>query len=733
MKNRTKKCGTVTALILCLWMAAAAMGQENREKLSFEADDSLEDIRFKIEHNGYDFTVDHNWVFDMPSEDKENFLRRSAPVSPRRSDDSTGAGPLLEALRKREDLPAAFDWRNKDGHSYIGPVKNQGQCGSCYSFGANAAAEGTYNSATGKYDADCADFSESFIIWCMGKVSPYSSHFKGCDGADYDYYELQGLTDKGMITESDFAYTTSDPGECQHWDKAAQKFKSWHRVGCNDIEALKTAIKTFGVVDAAVMVNSAFEAYKSGIYEDTNTACDADPCYYAQTNHAVALVGWGEQNGKGYWILRNSWGTEWGELGYMRIAHTAAKVSCATAYLVYDAKSPVVSTEAADSVTAVSAKINGKVNPNGTAATYYFEYGDSTKYGKKTTEKSAGSGSSAAAVSETLSMLAPNTTYHYRLVAKNTSGTSYGEDQTFFTFSGTAAKPKAVTGQADNMSFISATLNGTVNPMGAAARYYFDYGTTSAYGSVSSPPGVTEIGSADIAVKADISKLTPGTTYHYRLVAENTSGKTLGEDRTFTTGGEQLAVNFLQDGGFESGMQNPYWTDISKQWESNIYQQDEVTQALAGDWFVWFSGIEGLTENASLAQTAVFPSQGEAVLKFWLMMFSDPTGILESGTLNVKIDNETVFTSSEKDADIYPDWKEIAVDVSKFADGESHTLTFGADFPLGAITSFLIDDVSLEGKKTTGGEGLKFDVNSDGKVNLGDVIYLLKMFAGGTQ
>jgi len=154
---------------------------------------------------------------------------------------------------------------------------------------------------------------------------------------------------------------------------------------------------------------------------------------------------------------------------------------------------------------------------------------------------------------------------------------------------------------------------------------------------------------------------------------------------------------------------------------------------LAGDWFVWFSGIEGLTENASLAQTAVFPSQGEAVLKFWLMMFSDPTGILESGTLNVKIDNETVFTSSEKDADIYPDWKEIAVDVSKFADGESHTLTFGADFPLGAITSFLIDDVSLEGKKTTGGEGLKFDVNSDGKVNLGDVIYLLKMFAGGTQ
>ena len=68
-----------------------------------------------------------------------------------------------------KDQPAAFDWRDVDGHTYIGPIRDQGGCGSCYAFGAAASAEGVYNWATGNYDGNCADFSESFIVWCLGE------------------------------------------------------------------------------------------------------------------------------------------------------------------------------------------------------------------------------------------------------------------------------------------------------------------------------------------------------------------------------------------------------------------------------------------------------------------------------------------------------------------------------------------------------------------------------------
>jgi hypothetical protein len=91
----------------------------------------------------------------------------------------------------------------------------------------------------------------------------------------------------------------------------------------------------YGVVDAAVYAGSAFSAYSGGIYQDSKTSCFSYPCYYTETNHIIALVGWDDNGGDGYWILRNSWGTSWGENGYMRIKYTSARVACEAAYLVY--------------------------------------------------------------------------------------------------------------------------------------------------------------------------------------------------------------------------------------------------------------------------------------------------------------------------------------------------------------------------------------------------------------
>lgn len=327
-----------TALLILffslLWPFSTVSLAGETDPLPFEPGDTLQEIRAKIERNGYQFTVDHNWVFDMPRQEKQRFFSRSAPLLPAEAGPHEGAGPLLDHLGERQ-LPSAFDWRSYDGRAYIGPVRDQGSCGSCYAFGACAAAEGTYNWATGRYNANCVDFSESYIMWCLARLPAYGVHFYGCDGADYTYSELIALTKEGIITDANFPYTPYDPGSCTHWGDPAVVFDAWHRIGCNDIEAIKTAISTYGVVEASVYVGSAFQAYSRGIYQDTNTSCTANPCYYTPTNHAIALVGWNDNGGDGYWILRNSWGTSWGENGYMRIKYTSAFVACETAYLVY--------------------------------------------------------------------------------------------------------------------------------------------------------------------------------------------------------------------------------------------------------------------------------------------------------------------------------------------------------------------------------------------------------------
>ncbi len=332
-----------TSLLMILFFAvlsflSAASFAERADILSFEPGDTLEEIRAKIEHNGYEFTVDNNWVFDMPATEKREFFSRSVSLSPQMSDGYDELSPLSKHLGERQ-LPSSFDWRNYNGHSYIGPIRDQGSCGACYAFGACAAAEGAYNWANGKYDGNCADFSEAFVAFCL---SDYFPGFDGCIGSDYDYQELTGLVDYGVCNDSVYPYIGYEQA-CQvsSWDAPRTIFQSWHRVGCNDIDAIKTAIMTYGVIDAAVYAGSAFSAYSGGIYQDSKTSCFSYPCYYTPTNHIIALVGWNDNGGDGYWILRNSWGTAWGESGYMRIKYTSARVACETAYLVYQS---VVST-----------------------------------------------------------------------------------------------------------------------------------------------------------------------------------------------------------------------------------------------------------------------------------------------------------------------------------------------------------------------------------------------------
>ncbi len=196
------------------------------------------------------------------------------------------------------------------------------------------------------------------------------------------------------------------------------------------------------------------------------------------------------------------------------------------------ASAPTATTNAAGGIGATSATFNGTVNANGAASTVTFELGEDTNYGRSfNADQSPVSGTTATAVSATLNDLTAATTYHYRVVAENGSGTAYGADMTFTT----NGAPTVTTAAAASVTDTGATVNGTVNANNQSSTVTFDYGLTTGYGSSAAATPSPVTGAADTPVSAALSGLTPGNTYHYRVVATNGDGTSYGADMTFFT------------------------------------------------------------------------------------------------------------------------------------------------------------------------------------------------------
>ena len=190
---------------------------------------------------------------------------------------------------------------------------------------------------------------------------------------------------------------------------------------------------------------------------------------------------------------------------------------------------PGAVTGQASSQTASSATLNGSVDANGRPTTWYFEYGTSTSYGSKTTAKSA-SGSTAVPVSSPVSGLQAGRTYHFRLVATSDGGTTSGADATF----NTSGAPSVSTSAASSIAPTTAKLNGTVTANGLTTSWWFEYGTTTAYGT-RTPTKSAGSGTSAQKESAALTKLKVATVYHYRIVASNSAGTNAGADRTFST------------------------------------------------------------------------------------------------------------------------------------------------------------------------------------------------------
>jgi phosphodiesterase/alkaline phosphatase D-like protein len=199
--------------------------------------------------------------------------------------------------------------------------------------------------------------------------------------------------------------------------------------------------------------------------------------------------------------------------------------------------SPVVSTGAVATVTTGSAVLGGQVNPNGRTTSYAFEYGTTTAYGSQTTFAAAGSSTTSTKVAATISGLAAGTPYHYRLVATNSVGATVGADATFETSAGVlpagSTLPVVSSALAVTLTATGAQLNGAINPAAARTTWWFEYGTTGAYGLRTSTQTMTGIGARPINFK--LFGLAPGTSFHFRLIAQTSTTLYIGPDAVFTT------------------------------------------------------------------------------------------------------------------------------------------------------------------------------------------------------
>jgi hypothetical protein len=212
-------------------------------------------------------------------------------------------------------------------------------------------------------------------------------------------------------------------------------------------------------------------------------------------------------------------------------AVAAGNIGSFTVQVATQTGPPSVTTNSATNVASFSSKLNGSVNPHGLPTTVHFQYGANTSYGLTTAPQSK-SGNTNQSVSANISSLTASTTYHFRIVAANSSGTRYGSDKTFTTLSLTGP-PVVITNPATNVTSLSATLHGSVDPHGLTTNVHFQYGTTTSYGRNTANQSKT--GNVYQNVAANITSLISHTTYHFRIVAMNSGGTKYGRDKVFTT------------------------------------------------------------------------------------------------------------------------------------------------------------------------------------------------------
>jgi cathepsin L len=200
---------------------------------------------------------------------------------------------------KGQALPDSKDWRDAGA---VTAVKNQEQCGSCWSFSTTGSVEGCHKISAGTL----VSLSEKNLMDCS-----WSQGNQGCNGglmtSAMDYI----ISNKGIDTEASYPYVAVSSHTCKY--NAANKgstLASYTNVKEGSESDLQNAVNTAPTSVAIDASHNSFQFYSSGVYYEKS-------CSPTQLDHGVLAVGWGTSSGSDYWIVKNSWGTDWGQDGYI--------------------------------------------------------------------------------------------------------------------------------------------------------------------------------------------------------------------------------------------------------------------------------------------------------------------------------------------------------------------------------------------------------------------------------
>ena len=266
--------------------------------LSFSAE--IDEIRRAINSRGAKWIAQENPISLLPKEERRKRLGAFEEAVP-------PEGIVNESFYAPLAVPSAFDWRNISGNNFVTPIRNQGSCGSCWAFAATAALESkaliTFN-----WPGTNLNLSEQIVLSCSGAGS--------CDGGS-PTTASNFIKNTGTNLETCYPYTAQNgncSSACSNWQSSTYKIDGWSYVstGSPVASTLKNAIYTSGPVMAVFDVYTDFFSYHSGIYSYVSGEYEG--------GHAILIVGWNDSDSA--FIVKNSWGSGWGESGFFRIAYS---------------------------------------------------------------------------------------------------------------------------------------------------------------------------------------------------------------------------------------------------------------------------------------------------------------------------------------------------------------------------------------------------------------------------
>ncbi|PWA65039.1 hypothetical protein CTI12_AA339080 [Artemisia annua] len=258
-----------------------------------------DNLRYIDEHNSGDhsYKLGLNKFADLTNDEYKLTYTGAKTIDSKRKANGVKKSDRY-SVRSGVALPESVDWRAKGA---VAPVKDQGSCGSCWAFSTIGSVEAVNQIVTG----DLITLSEQELVDCD------TSYNEGCNGGDMDYAFAFIVKNGGIDTDTDYPYTGKD-GKCDSTRKNAKvvSIDSYEDVPVNDEAALKNAAANQPITVAIEGGGRDFQFYTSGVFTGS---CGT------QLDHGVVVVGYGTEEGKDYWIVRNSWGAEWGESGYIRM------------------------------------------------------------------------------------------------------------------------------------------------------------------------------------------------------------------------------------------------------------------------------------------------------------------------------------------------------------------------------------------------------------------------------